>query len=185
MILLDVMRNIARTSKSNNLDKTIILYYNIFYKSFFFLRESLYPSMRKSIHKLCCTGHIYNSETVTIQRFDHINYIIVLTHNESGLAYYYHASTNKKDANMNIIIWLVFGGIAGWIASMFAATTARQGMIGNIVIGIIGSFLGGFIFSLFGASGVTGFNLYSFLVAITGSVVLLRIYTILTGHKRV
>jgi uncharacterized membrane protein YeaQ/YmgE (transglycosylase-associated protein family) len=51
----------------------------------------------------------------------------------------------------------------------------RMGCIMNIVVGIIGAFLGGWIFSLFGGTGITGFNLYSFLVALVGAVVLLAI----------
>ena len=77
---------------------------------------------------------------------------------------------------MNIIIWLVFGALVGWIASMIMGTDARQGAVANIVVGILGAFIGGFVMNAFGASGVTGFNLYSTLVAILGAVVLLWLY---------
>lgn len=76
---------------------------------------------------------------------------------------------------MGIIAWIIFGALAGWIASMIAGTNAQQGMLGNIVVGIVGAFLGGLLFSLFGGTGVTGFNLGSFVVAIVGAVVLLMI----------
>lgn len=74
---------------------------------------------------------------------------------------------------MNILLWIIFGALAGWIASMIAGTNAEQGAIGNILVGIVGAFVGGFIMSLFGESGVTGFSLYSLAVAIGGAVVVL------------
>lgn len=77
---------------------------------------------------------------------------------------------------MSIILWIVFGALVGWIASMIAGTNEEQGAFANILVGIVGAFVGGFIVSLFGASEVNGFNLYSFLVAILGSVILLYIY---------
>jgi uncharacterized membrane protein YeaQ/YmgE (transglycosylase-associated protein family) len=76
---------------------------------------------------------------------------------------------------MGILSWIILGGVAGWVASMFAGTNARMGVIANIVVGIIGAFVGGFVFSFFGGAGVTGFNLYSFLVALVGAVIVLAI----------
>lgn len=77
---------------------------------------------------------------------------------------------------MGIIAWIIFGAIAGWIASMIVGKNASMGALANIVVGIIGSFIGGFIANNFlGASGVSGFNLYSFLIAVAGSVILLVI----------
>jgi len=84
---------------------------------------------------------------------------------------------------MGIIGWIILGGLAGWIASIIAGTNARQGFIGNIVIGIIGAFLGGFIMNLLGVDGITGFNLYSLLVALLGAVVALWISRMLSGNK--
>ncbi|MFZ1483405.1 MAG: GlsB/YeaQ/YmgE family stress response membrane protein [Candidatus Saccharimonadales bacterium] len=79
---------------------------------------------------------------------------------------------------MNIILWIILGALAGWIASMIAGTDARQGAIGNIVVGILGAFLGGWIMQMFGGSDASlgTFNLYSFLVAIAGATLLLFIY---------
>lgn len=74
---------------------------------------------------------------------------------------------------MSILAWIILGGIAGWIGSMIMGTDASQGIFLNIVIGIVGAAIGGFLFSVLGGTGVTGFNLYSLLVAILGSVVLL------------
>jgi uncharacterized membrane protein YeaQ/YmgE (transglycosylase-associated protein family) len=77
---------------------------------------------------------------------------------------------------MNFILWVVFGGIAGWLASLVMNTDAEQGALMNIIVGVVGAVLGGFLMNLFGQSGVNGFNLYSFVVAIIGAVVLLWIY---------
>jgi uncharacterized membrane protein YeaQ/YmgE (transglycosylase-associated protein family) len=74
---------------------------------------------------------------------------------------------------MNIILWIVFGALAGWIASMIMGTNAQMGALANIIVGIIGAVIGGLIMNAFGAQGVTGFNLPSMLVAIVGAVVLL------------
>jgi uncharacterized membrane protein YeaQ/YmgE (transglycosylase-associated protein family) len=84
---------------------------------------------------------------------------------------------------MGIIGWLVLGGLAGWVASMIAGTNGSQGPFGNIIIGIIGAFIGGFVVNLFGGSGVTGFNIWSFIVAVIGAVILLFIWKALTGRK--
>ena len=76
---------------------------------------------------------------------------------------------------MSIIAWIVLGLIAGFIASKIV-NKSGQGVIVDIVLGIIGAVVGGFIFSLAGAEGVTGFNLYSIIVAIIGAIVVLVIY---------
>lgn len=76
---------------------------------------------------------------------------------------------------MGLIGMVVLGGIAGWLASIFAGTNARMGLVANIVVGIIGSVVGGLIFHFFGGAGVTGFNLYSLVVAVVGSAVVLAI----------
>ena len=76
---------------------------------------------------------------------------------------------------MSFLIWIVFGALAGWIASMIMKTNGQQGLILDIVVGIVGAVLGGWIMSMLGAQGVEGFDLYSFLVAVLGAVVLLAI----------
>lgn len=76
---------------------------------------------------------------------------------------------------MGFISWIILGGLAGWVASMIAKTDGSMGILANVAVGIIGAFIGGFVFSLFGGEGVNGFNLYSFVVALVGAVILLFI----------
>jgi uncharacterized membrane protein YeaQ/YmgE (transglycosylase-associated protein family) len=84
---------------------------------------------------------------------------------------------------MGIIGWIVLGGLAGWVASKFVGTDAEQGVVGNIIAGIIGGFLGGWLFSLFGGAGVTGFNIWSFIVAVVGAVLVLMVWKAITSRK--
>lgn len=76
---------------------------------------------------------------------------------------------------MEFLIWIIFGALAGWIASMIMKTNGQQGLLLDIIVGIVGAVLGGWIMNFFGEGGVDGFNLYSFIVAIFGAVVLLAI----------
>jgi uncharacterized membrane protein YeaQ/YmgE (transglycosylase-associated protein family) len=76
---------------------------------------------------------------------------------------------------MSIIGWIVLGLIAGFIGSKIV-NREGSGIILDIVIGVIGALVGGWLFEAVGKAGVTGFNLYSMLVAIVGAVVLLVIY---------
>lgn len=80
---------------------------------------------------------------------------------------------------LSILGWIIIGGLAGAVAGRITGTAARQGCLLDIVVGIIGAFLGGAIVSLVGGVGVTGLNLYSFLVATLGAVVLLSILRLL------
>lgn len=82
---------------------------------------------------------------------------------------------------MGIIYWIVFGALAGWVGSLIMGTDGQQGIVLNIVVGVIGAGLGGYIMEYFGKGGVTGFNLYSFMVAVIGAVVLLAIVKLFRG----
>ncbi|HSX39376.1 MAG TPA: GlsB/YeaQ/YmgE family stress response membrane protein [Candidatus Saccharimonadales bacterium] len=73
---------------------------------------------------------------------------------------------------MSLIIFLVFGALVGWIASIVVKNNSRQGLFGDILLGILGSIAGGYIMQNFGQPGVTGFNLYSVFVAVLGAIVL-------------
>lgn len=79
---------------------------------------------------------------------------------------------------MSIIVWIVIGGLAGWVAGMIMKT--QGSLVKNIVIGIIGALVGGLLMNFFGAEGFTGFNLWSFLVALLGSVVFLGVVNLFT-----
>lgn len=76
---------------------------------------------------------------------------------------------------MGIILWIIFGAIAGWIASVVMKTDSSQGTITDIIMGVIGAVVGGFLMGLVGKSGVTGFNVYSLVVAVIGAVVVIYV----------
>ena len=75
---------------------------------------------------------------------------------------------------MGIILWLIIGGVIGWLASMIMRTDAQQGIFLNIIVGIVGAFIGGLIFSG-GSINNAPLTIYSFLVSLLGAVVLLAI----------
>jgi uncharacterized membrane protein YeaQ/YmgE (transglycosylase-associated protein family) len=76
---------------------------------------------------------------------------------------------------MSIIAWLILGLIAGFIGSKLV-NKSGSGLLLDIILGIVGAIVGGFLFSFFGASGVNGLNLYSLIVAVVGSVLVLVVY---------
>ncbi|HZW11995.1 MAG: hypothetical protein V7642_981 [Burkholderiales bacterium] len=83
---------------------------------------------------------------------------------------------------MNFIIWIVVGGILGWLASLVMRTDAQQGLLLNIVVGIIGALLGGWLLApLFGTGTINqnDFSISSLLVSFLGAVVLLAIVNLL------
>ena len=77
---------------------------------------------------------------------------------------------------MNIIIWLVVGGLIGWVASIIMRTDAQQGILLNVVVGIVGAVIAGLVLTPLLASGTinTGdFSLAGLLISLVGSVLLL------------
>jgi uncharacterized membrane protein YeaQ/YmgE (transglycosylase-associated protein family) len=74
---------------------------------------------------------------------------------------------------MTIIIWIVFGGLVGLVASMIMG--GGNGLLIDIILGIVGASVGGWVMDFFGKSGVSGFNIYSFLVALLGAIILIAI----------
>ena len=83
---------------------------------------------------------------------------------------------------MSIIGWIILGLIAGFIGSKIV-NREGQGFWLDIALGIIGALVGGYLFAFFGATGVTGLNIWSIIVAIVGSVVVLVIYNALRGRR--
>jgi uncharacterized membrane protein YeaQ/YmgE (transglycosylase-associated protein family) len=90
----------------------------------------------------------------------------------------------QEDVTMlvSIVLWLVIGGVAGWLAGLVVQGTGL-GLVGDIIVGIIGAFLGGIIMSLFGAGGASGFSLWSLFVAFVGAVILLFIIRLFTRGR--
>jgi len=76
---------------------------------------------------------------------------------------------------MGIILWIIFGAIAGWIASIVMKTNSSQGTITDIVLGIVGAVVGGFLMGLVGKPGVSGFDVYSLVVAVIGAVIVIYV----------
>jgi uncharacterized membrane protein YeaQ/YmgE (transglycosylase-associated protein family) len=84
---------------------------------------------------------------------------------------------------MGIISWIILGLIAGFIGSKIV-NRQGQGFWLDIALGIVGALVGGFLFDAFGATGVTGLNIWSMIVAVVGSIVVLLIYNAVTGRSR-
>jgi uncharacterized membrane protein YeaQ/YmgE (transglycosylase-associated protein family) len=85
---------------------------------------------------------------------------------------------------MSIFGWIILGLVAGFIASKIV-NAQGQGLMLDIGLGVVGAIVGGFLFSLLGAEGISGFNLYSMIVAIVGSVVVLWIYHAIAGRRAI
>ena len=79
---------------------------------------------------------------------------------------------------MNILLWIVLGALAGWLAGIILGHE-RRGWLANLVIGILGAALGGAIATALGFGGITGLNLYSLLLAVAGACLLLIIYHVI------
>ena len=78
---------------------------------------------------------------------------------------------------MGLIIWLIVGGIIGWLASMIMRTDAQQGIILNVVVGIIGALIGGWLIApmIGGSTSTGGFDIMGFIAALIGAIILLAI----------
>ena len=88
---------------------------------------------------------------------------------------------------INFILWLLFGALVGWLASMVMRTDAQQGALMNIIVGIVGAFLGGLLFSFLPGStsniNNSDFSLGGLLVSFVGAVVLLGIVNLATRGR--
>ncbi len=85
---------------------------------------------------------------------------------------------------INLFVWVIVGGIAGWLASRLVRG-GGMGIVGDIIVGIVGAFIGGFVLSLLlpGTFGISGFNLASLIVAFIGAVILLVVVRLFTGRR--
>lgn len=84
---------------------------------------------------------------------------------------------------MGILLWIIFGALVGWIASIIMRTDEDQGAIMNIIVGIVGAFIGGGLSSLLGGPEVSGFNLGSIIIATIGAIVLIFFVQMFTGSR--
>jgi len=76
----------------------------------------------------------------------------------------------------NIIVWIILGAVAGWLASLVMKTNKKQGLLQDIIVGIIGGFIGGFVLNALDiGGGVSGLNIPSLLTAFVGAIILLGI----------
>jgi uncharacterized membrane protein YeaQ/YmgE (transglycosylase-associated protein family) len=76
---------------------------------------------------------------------------------------------------MDLLLFIVLGLVAGWLASVIMGTNSSQGFFMDIILGVVGAIVGGFLMSLLGQPGVSGFDLYSVIVATLGAVALIWI----------
>jgi len=90
------------------------------------------------------------------------------------------ANNQPVSEGAGIVAWILVGLIGGYLASRIVNKTG-EGLVRDIFLGIIGGIIGGFIFRAFGSQGVTGFNVWSILVAFVGGIVLLVIYHAIRG----
>lgn len=74
-----------------------------------------------------------------------------------------------------IIAWIIFGGLVGWLASIFMGTNKKMGIMANVLVGVCGAFIGGFIMEQFNKTGFDEFSIRNFFVALLGSVLLLGV----------
>lgn len=76
---------------------------------------------------------------------------------------------------MGLVSWIIFGALAGWVASIIMGINRQQGCLGNIIVGVVGALIGGFLMQLIGRESVMTFSIRSFLVAVVGAVILLAL----------
>jgi uncharacterized membrane protein YeaQ/YmgE (transglycosylase-associated protein family) len=90
--------------------------------------------------------------------------------------------THQRGREMGIIAWIVVGLIAGALAKFILPGDDPGGIIVTILIGIAGAFVGGFVFGLVGGTGMTGFSIWSIIVATIGAIILLLLYRLIASR---
>jgi len=86
--------------------------------------------------------------------------------------------------SLGILLWLIFGGFVGWIASIMTHNNARMGLFGNIVVGLIGSALGGWLATAIGIGAYNKFSLGGLIISVIGAVVLLFLINLVSGKRK-
>jgi uncharacterized membrane protein YeaQ/YmgE (transglycosylase-associated protein family) len=85
---------------------------------------------------------------------------------------------------MNFLIWLIVGGVIGWVASIIMGTNRQQGILLNVIVGIVGAFVGGLVLTpLFGIATINqdNFSLPGLMVSLVGAIILLALVSLLRG----
>ncbi len=91
---------------------------------------------------------------------------------------------NGVISNLGFLSWIIFGALAGWVASLLTGSRSQIGCIGNIIVGIIGALLGGWVYSsITGHALVIEWDWTAFIVAVLGAIVLLAILNLLFGRR--
>lgn len=85
---------------------------------------------------------------------------------------------------LGILLWIIFGGFVGWLASIITHDNARMGLFGNIIVGLIGSALGGWLASAIGIGSYSKFSLGGLIISVIGACVLLFLINLLGGKRK-
>jgi uncharacterized membrane protein YeaQ/YmgE (transglycosylase-associated protein family) len=93
---------------------------------------------------------------------------------------------DKGENKMNFIIWLIVGGLVGWVASIIMKTNGQQGILLNVIVGIVGAFIAGYVLTPFlGISTINqnNFSIPALLVSLGGAVILLFVVSLFRGRR--
>ena len=143
--------------------------------------------LHTATHVHCCSSES-GGNMIQTRRTERVLLTLVLYSSWATGAYGRSSSsslrslTGQGGETMSFLAWIILGLIAGFIGSKIV-NRRGEGMLLDILLGVVGAFAGGWLFHMFGASGVSGLNLYSLLVAVIGSVVLLVLYHALRRRR--
>ena len=89
----------------------------------------------------------------------------------------------KVESIMYIILWIVFGGIVGWIASIITHNNHRMGLLANVLVGLVGAFIGGYVAHGLGGTPIDIFSFWGMVYALIGAVIFLFVANLLRGSR--